>query len=99
MLTGLKIFIVLKFLKDLINYLDKRKEKDAAYNYLVQRYRVFDHAPQTVNNGREGDGARCITVPVHLGPSSCEVKYCAALKQNNNYFIEKYPSLKQEIVP
>ena len=49
-------------------------------SYLVQRYGVFDHAPQTVDDGRESDSARCITIAVHLGPSSREIKHCTALQ-------------------
>ena len=54
---------------------------DAAHNYLVQRYGVFDHAPQTVDDGRESDSTRCITIAVHLGPSSRKIEHCTALQR------------------
>ena len=55
---------------------------DAAHNYLVQRYGVFDHAPQAVDDGRESDSARCITIAVHLGPSPREIEHGTALQRN-----------------
>ena len=55
---------------------------DAAHNYLVQRYGVFDHAPQAVDDGRESDSARCITFAVHLGPSPREIEHGTALQRN-----------------
>lgn len=56
-------------------------ELKAAHNYLVQRYGVFDHAPQTVDDGGESDSARCITVAVHLGPSPREIEHRTALQR------------------
>jgi len=54
---------------------------NAAHNYLVQRYGVFDHAPQTVDDGRESDSTRCITIAVHFGPSSRKIEHCTALQR------------------
>ena len=57
------------------------EQHDAAHNYLVQRYGVFDHAPQTVDDSRESDSTWCITIAVHFGPSSREIEHCTALQK------------------
>ena len=57
------------------------KLKHLRFVHLVQRYIVFDHAPQTVDDGRESDSARCITVAVHFRTSSREIKHCSTLYQ------------------
>ena len=56
---------------------------DPAYNYLVQRYGVFDHAPQTVDDGGESNGARRVTIAVHLGPSTREIEHRTTLHREN----------------
>jgi len=52
----------------------------AIYDYLVEWYIVPNHAPQTVDDGRQSDGPGGVTVPIHLVASASEVKEGTSLK-------------------
>ena len=47
--------------------------------HLIQRDIVSHHAPQTVDEGREGDCAGGIAISGHLGARASEITECTPL--------------------
>ena len=59
---------------------DEEEDEDEDGAYLIEGDVLAHHAAQAVDEGREGDGARGVAVPPHLGPGAREVKYGTALQ-------------------